>query len=96
MFNRVTWFSNVAPNFYSNLEISPSAKLIDSFSYFFKFKSLSSPRLPKLSGTKGYKEVCILEKLQKDIFFSGIDYCRIADLEDAKKLEVTERILEEL
>jgi hypothetical protein len=95
MINKVTWFSNVSPNFYDNLDISPSGKLIDSFNHFFKFQSLTSPQIPKLSGTKGYKEVCVLEKLQKDIFFSGIDYCRIVDFEDLKKLEVTERILEE-
>jgi hypothetical protein len=53
-------------------------------------------KIKKLSGKKGNEELCILGELRDNVI-SGVFKCRIVkEINDSKKLEVTERILEEL
>jgi hypothetical protein len=99
---KVNWFSDTSPSMYYSLHVFPPDKLIECLKlieisrYSAKFKTFSIPRIPKLSGTKGYKRVCIIDDFHFFVKDASIDYFRIADSKELKKLEVTERILEEL
>ena len=53
-------------------------------------------KIKKLSGKKGNEELFILGKLKDSVIFAVFKSVIVKEFGDSKKLEVTERILEEL
>ena len=94
MVNLTVRLCNIVPYFRDTFDDLPIIERSLIFLYHNQFKSLFTPEISKLSGTKGYYFDKRADQVPRIIAISFIIYWD--NFKELKKLQVTERILEEL